>query len=123
MRSPFAALPGAVVPEGAQAPAHYGNPLGEQRRLAQGAAIVHLGDRRVLTLTGPDRLGWLDSISSQELKSLQPGVSTETLILDPQGHIEHQANLVDDGEGAVSPLRGSLRLSRVHGSWRSREGA
>jgi len=98
MRSPFAALPGAVVPEGAQAPAHYGNPLGEQRRLAQGAAIVHLGDRRVLTLTGPDRLGWLDSISSQELKSLQPGVSTETLILDPQGHIEHQANLVDDGE-------------------------
>lgn len=39
-----------------------------------------------------------DSIRSQELKSLQPGVSTETLILDPQGHIEHQANLVDDGE-------------------------
>ena len=98
MPSPFAALPGAVVPEGALAPAHYGNPLGEQRRLAQGAAIVHLGDRRVLTLTGPDRLSWLDSISSQALGGLQPGASTETLILDPQGHIEHQAHLVDDGE-------------------------
>lgn len=98
MPSPFAALPGAVVPEGAQAPAHYGSPLGEQRRLAEGAAIVHLGDRRVLTLAGPDRLTWLDSISSQALRSLQPGESTETLILDPQGHIEHQANLVDDGE-------------------------
>ena len=98
MTSPFAALPGAIVPEGDVAPAHFGNPLGEQRRLAEGTALVHLGGRGVLTLTGPDRLSWLDSITSQELKSLLPGVSTETLVLDPQGHIEHQAGIIDDGE-------------------------
>lgn len=98
MTSPFAVLPGAIVPEGDVSPAHFGNPLGEQRRLAEGSALVHLGDRAVLTLTGPDRLSWLDSITSQELKTLLPGVSTETLVLDPQGHIEHQAAIVDDGE-------------------------
>lgn len=98
MISPFAVLSGAIVPEGDVSPAHFGNPLGEQRRLAEGTALVHLGDRSVVTLTGPDRLSWLDSITSQELKTLLPGVSTETLVLDPQGHIEHQAGIIDDGE-------------------------
>ena len=38
-----------------------------------------------------------DSISSQALKGLQPGESSETLILDPNGRIEHVLRLIDDG--------------------------
>ncbi|BDZ44865.1 YgfZ/GcvT domain-containing protein [Naasia aerilata] len=97
--SPLLALPGAVEGSGADAgvPAHYGNPLGEQRRLAAGQALVEV-PRGVLTVTGPDRLSWLDSLTSQRLIGLAPGVSAESLLLDPHGHLEHDLRLVDDGE-------------------------
>jgi folate-binding protein YgfZ len=98
--SVFLSLPGAV--EGTDADAgvavHYGNPVPEQRALSAGEAVVDLSHRSVLTITGPDRLSWLDSISSQSIARLAPGVSSETLILDPNGRVEHDIRLVDDGE-------------------------
>lgn len=99
MTTLFLSLPGAVEGTGIDAgvPAHYGNPALEQRALASGAAVVDLSHRAVLSLTGPDRLTWLDSISSQALKGLQPGESSETLILDPNGRVEHLLRLIDDG--------------------------
>lgn len=94
--SVFAAVPGAVVDDhGLQ---HLGSPLIEQRRLAAGAALAPRGDRAVIAVPGEDRLTWLDSLSSQALARLAPGVGTELLILDPQGHVEHAASVVDDGE-------------------------
>ena len=96
MTSPFTAVPGAVVDDaGLQ---HVGNPLVEQRRLAAGAALAPLADRAVIAVPGEDRLTWLDSLSSQALARLAPGVGTELLILDPHGHVEHAASVVDDGE-------------------------
>lgn len=91
--SPFSSLPLAV----GTPPEHYGNPLGEQRMLAAGSAVVDLSDRAVLSITGPDRLSWLDSLTSQSLKNLQPGESSETLQLDPTGRIEYAVRLLDDG--------------------------
>ncbi len=90
----FAARPGAV----GSPPEHYGNPLGEQKALAEGRAIVLLADRAVVTVTGPDRLSWLDSLTSQSLTKLGPGESAETLLLDPTGHLEHAMRVIDDGE-------------------------
>jgi len=81
-------------------PEHYGNPLGEQRALAAGSAVVDLSNRSILTLTGPDRLTWLDSLTSQSVAGLKPGESSETLQLDPNGHLEFAIRLVDDGETA-----------------------
>ena len=95
-RSPFAALTGAV----GSPPEHYGNPLREQKLLAQGEAIVDLSNRAVITITGPDRLTWLDSLTSQALAGMQPGDSAETLQLDPTGHLEFALRIVDDGETA-----------------------
>jgi folate-binding protein YgfZ len=92
-RSPFASRSGAV---GAP-PLHYGNPLGEQKALAAGEAIVDLSDRGVITVAGPDRLTWLDSLTSQALTHLVPGESAETLLLDPSGRLEHAMRVVDDG--------------------------
>ncbi|TDN92146.1 glycine cleavage T C-terminal barrel domain-containing protein [Microbacterium sp. BK668] len=94
--SGFALVPGAVLDESGLL--HVGNPLPEQRALAAGTAVVPLGDRRVLAVPGEDRLSWLDSLSSQALTHLAPGESTELLILDPHGHIEHAAAVIDDGE-------------------------
>jgi folate-binding protein YgfZ len=84
--------PGAV----GTPPQHYGNPLGEQKALLAGA-LVDLSDRSIITLTGEDRLTWLDSLTSQAISHLAPGESAETLLLDPTGRLEHAIRLVDDG--------------------------
>jgi folate-binding protein YgfZ len=97
--SPLLALPGAVP---ADAPdqdvaAHYGDPFREQRRLESGDGAIDLSHRPVLRITGPDRLTWLHSLTSQHLEALPPGVASEALILSPTGHVEHALYLVDDG--------------------------
>lgn len=98
--SPFFALDAAVLLEGAAdqgVPSHYGSPTIEQRTLEAGNAIVDLSSRAVLSVTGPDRLSWLNSITSQDLTRLAPGEATETLFLDQNGRVEHAAKLIDDG--------------------------
>ncbi|WP_214413818.1 CAF17-like 4Fe-4S cluster assembly/insertion protein YgfZ [Sphaerisporangium fuscum] len=100
MRSPLLDTPGAVA---AEAPddtvaAHYGEPYAEQRALAAGEAMVDRSDREVVRISGPDRLSWLNSLTSQKLDTLTPGTPTETLFLDAQGRLEHHLTLVDDGE-------------------------
>ncbi|WP_336646475.1 CAF17-like 4Fe-4S cluster assembly/insertion protein YgfZ [Microbacterium sp. USHLN186] len=78
--------------------AHFGNPLVEQRRLASGEALVPLTDRVLIEVAGNDRLSWLDSITSQAVSQLRAGDSTELLVLDPQGRVEHAAGVLEDGE-------------------------
>ncbi|GAA5168262.1 YgfZ/GcvT domain-containing protein [Ornithinimicrobium tianjinense] len=92
--------PGAVEGTGPDAgvAAHYGAPHKEQVLLAEGLAVVDLSHRGVVTVTGPDRLSWLHSLTTQMLLGLPPRTSTETLILSPKGHIEHALHVVDDGE-------------------------
>lgn len=99
-RSPLLARPGAVAGDGAEArvAVHYGDPLREQRLLREQLACVDLSHKDVVTVTGPDRLGWLDSLTSQRLKELAPSTSTESLLLSPKGHVEHDLHVVDDGE-------------------------
>jgi len=91
----FDDLDGAVV----DGPAilHFGDVFREQRRLAAGEAVAPLGDRAVIEVAGPERLSWLDSITSQYVGRLAPGESTEMLVLDPQGRVEHAAGVLDDG--------------------------
>lgn len=79
---------------------HFGDAFREQRRLADGAALAPLGDRTVIEVSGPERLSWLDSITSQAVGRLAPGESTELLVLDPQGRVEHAAGVLDDGASA-----------------------
>ena len=90
----------------AETPIHYGASLREQRVLEEKDGLVDLAHLRVLRLSGPDRLTWLNSITTQKIDTLAPGVSTETLVLDPNGRIEGWLKLVDDGEAlwAISDL-------------------
>ena len=93
-------LPGAVGGQGADEAVaiHYGNPNAEQRDLASGIGIVDRSNASIVTVTGPDRLSWLHSITSQDLTNLSAGTSAETLILSPQGHIEYALEVIDDGQ-------------------------
>ena len=98
--NPFLAVPGAVPDTGRDAGTawHYGDPLREQRRLVAGTAVTDLSHRGVVRVTGPDRRNWLHSLTTQHLSGLEPGVSTESLVLSPHGHVEHDLHLVDDGD-------------------------
>ena len=99
--SPLLTRPGAVAsapddPDQA-VPAHLGDPGREQAALAEGRAACALA-RDVVTVTGPDRLNWLTTLSSQVLTGLEPGDGgAETLLLDAQGHITHALAALDDG--------------------------
>jgi tRNA-modifying protein YgfZ len=99
MNSPLLTEPGAVAAGGPDAgvAAHYGDPFAEQRALATRWGVVDQSHRGVLRITGSDRLSWLHSLTTQHLENLGPGVSVEALLLSPQGHVEHQLTLTDDG--------------------------
>ncbi len=79
-------------------PWHFGDPFAEGRALDRPGVAVDLSHRGVLSVTGPDRLSWLHSLTTQHLERLAPGVGVTTLVLSPQGHIEHALYGVDDGE-------------------------
>lgn len=67
---------------------HYGDPLGEQRSAAEEAIVIDRSHRGVITIGGPERQGWLHTISSQHVAELADGASTENLSLDGQGRVE-----------------------------------
>ncbi|HVA61744.1 MAG TPA: glycine cleavage T C-terminal barrel domain-containing protein [Mycobacteriales bacterium] len=98
-RSPFLDLPGAVAADAPDAavPGHYGDPLREQRALAEAVGLVDRGNRDVLRVTGADRLSWLHSLTSQHLDGLPPWQPREGLVLSPHGHVEQHFVIVDDG--------------------------
>ncbi len=98
--SPLLATPGAVAGQGRDAgvAAHYGDPLREARMLDEGRAVTDLSHRGVVVVSGPDRLTWLHSLTTQHLSGLAPFESTSSLVLSPKGHIEHDLHLIDDGE-------------------------
>ncbi|MHB1289777.1 MAG: hypothetical protein ACYC3U_10845, partial [Georgenia sp.] len=99
-RSPLLDRPGAVEGSGPDAGValHYGDPVHEQRALARGEGVVDLSQLGVVTVTGPDRISWLNTLSAQLLLGLDAGVSTELLLLDVNGHVEHAPAVQDDGE-------------------------
>ena len=73
---------------------HYGDPIGEQRAADRAAVLFDRSNRDVLTVTGPDRLTWLHTLTSQFRQHLADGA----------GH---------RGAGAVpaGPRRAPLRAS------------
>jgi folate-binding protein YgfZ len=76
---------------------HFGEPNKEQRALLEGAAWADLSHLAVVAVTGDDRLKWLHDLTTQHLLEFGVGTWTSALILDPQGHVEYQFSLVDDG--------------------------
>jgi len=77
--------------------AHYGDPMREQRVMSEQRSLVDRANRGVIKITGKDRLSWLHSLTSQHLERLTPGSTAQSLVLDPQGRLEHHLTLTDDG--------------------------
>jgi folate-binding protein YgfZ len=79
---------------------HFGEPNKEQRALAEGKAWADLSHLSVIAVSGDDRLKWLHDLTTQYLTDFAAGVWAAAMILDPQGHVEYQFNLVDDGSAS-----------------------
>ena len=76
---------------------HFGEPVKEQRAIEAGTAWADLSLLSVIAVSGEDRLKWLHDLTTQFLTDLEAGMWKPAMILDPQGHVEYQFNLVDDG--------------------------
>ena len=76
---------------------HFGEPVKEQRAIEAGKAWADLSHLSVVAVSGEDRLKWLHDLTTQYLTELEVGIWKDAMILDPQGHVEYQFNLVDDG--------------------------
>ena len=76
---------------------HFGEPNKEQRALAEGKAWADLSHLSVIAISGDDRLKWLHDLTTQYLVDFGAGIWLSAMVLDPQGHVEYQFNVVDDG--------------------------
>jgi tRNA-modifying protein YgfZ len=121
-RSPLLARHGAVEATGADAGVawHYGDPMREQRALAESVGVVDRSHRGVLAVPGDDRLSWLHSLTSQHFDQLTDRRGTEALVLSPHGHVEHHLQVAElDGTswldvepGQAAPLLSYLDSMR-----------
>lgn len=100
MTSPLLSTPGAVSADSPDTgiAAHYGDPSHEGRALERSSAWVDRSNRGVVRVSGPDRLNWLNDLTSQLTQGLSPGTAAEALVMDTRGHLRHHLSLVDDGD-------------------------
>ena len=92
---------------------HFGEPVKEQRAIEAGTAWADLSHLSVVAVGGEDRLKWLHDLTTQFLTDLEAGIWKPAMILDPQGHVEYQFNLVDDGTTTFLTLDASYAESLV----------
>ncbi|MET0422457.1 MAG: folate-binding protein [Actinoplanes sp.] len=81
-------------------PIHYGDPMREQRTLATAVGLVDRSNRDVIAVPGDERASWLHTLTTQHLSGLSPMSATELLVLSPHGHVEHHADVTEDGTTA-----------------------
>lgn len=78
---------------GAQTPLRYAGKMTELQALLYRTGIFDLGYRVILRATGKDRVRWLNGMITQAVKGVDPGETSYTLVLSPQGRIQGDADL------------------------------
>lgn len=75
---------------------HYGDPLGEQRRMSDTPTLIDRSHRKVIAVRGPEARVFTNNLLSQKLDDAPDGFGAFALDLDAQGHILHQAGVIVD---------------------------
>ncbi|WP_093619692.1 YgfZ/GcvT domain-containing protein [Actinoplanes philippinensis] len=81
-------------------PAHFGDPMREQRLLETGVGLVDRSNREVIAVPGAERASWLHTLTTQHLSTLSANQGSELLVLSPNGHVEQHAYVTEDGTTA-----------------------
>ncbi len=73
--------------EGWRLPAHFGDPGAEYASVRSGAGWLDLADQALLSVAGPDSVGWLQGMLSNDVAALGTGQGMVAAILNIQGKI------------------------------------
>lgn len=76
--------------------------------LRHGAGVVARGDRGVLTVTGGDRLTWLQGLVTNDVVALPPGGICDAAYLTPQGRMISDMRVVNLADRVLLDVPGSL---------------
>jgi folate-binding protein YgfZ len=68
-------------------PAQFADPLAEHRVARQAAVLIDTNFRAVLSLSGPDRVRYLNAVMTSNVRDLAPGQGNIGLLLNAQGHM------------------------------------
>jgi folate-binding protein YgfZ len=72
---------------GATTAARFGSPQAEFAALRGGCGVYDLGFRAKISLTGGDRVRWLNGMVTNNIRDLGVGQGAYAFLLNPQGHI------------------------------------
>jgi folate-binding protein YgfZ len=72
---------------GCALPDDFGDAAGEYHFARESVGLIDKNYRAYLSLTGPDRVRYLNAILTNNIKDLPPGQGNVSLLLNPQGHI------------------------------------
>jgi folate-binding protein YgfZ len=78
---------GASEYRGATTAARFGDPQSEWAELRTGCGVYDLGFRAKISLTGSDRVRWLNGMVTNNIRDLAEGHGVYSFLLNPQGHI------------------------------------
>ena len=72
---------------GVRLPAQFRDPLTEYATARDSVTLIDTNFRSVFALTGPDRVRYLNAVTSGNIRDLTPGQSALGLLLNAQGHM------------------------------------
>ncbi len=83
---------------GATTVAGFGDPQAEFAALRGGCGVYDLGFRAKISLTGGDRVRWLNGMVTNNIRDLNVGQGVYAFLLNPQGHILGDMYAYNGGE-------------------------
>ncbi|MFZ0807830.1 MAG: folate-binding protein [Candidatus Sulfotelmatobacter sp.] len=86
---------------GATSAATFGNPQSEWGAMRGRCGVYDLGFRAKLSLTGSDRVRWLNGMVTNNIRDLAVGSGIYAFLLNPQGHILGDLYAYNRGESIV----------------------
>jgi folate-binding protein YgfZ len=92
---------------GATTAARFGDPQAEFAALRTGCGVYDLGFRAKISLTGGDRVRWLNGMVTNNVRDLAVGQGVYAFLLNPQGHILGDLYAYNRGESITVDTDGS----------------
>lgn len=86
---------------GATTAARFSDPQAEFAALRERCGVCDLGYRAKISLTGGDRVRWLNGMVTNNVRDLAPGQGVYAFLLNPQGHILADLFAYNRGESIV----------------------
>lgn len=89
-----------LIPDGPDRglPWHYGDPFAEQRRMVAGGGALILGNQGVLSISGTDRLIWLNEQVAEPLSGASLNSGARLTLVGENGVVSALMYGIDDGQ-------------------------